>query len=182
MKSLILFLISINISFCQANEFDQTIFVNGKARKATFTRSRSSESWFTRERFFTKSGTVREILSPDTFLIETNSRTEEIKLIGLLDVSSLNNHLSKSTIKQRLQKKYLNKKVKIYKPKSYHDKGLEFNHAYLIQREAIINLEILSHGLGILHDGQEIITPIKNAFVKAMEQAETKNKGLWEKL
>ncbi|MCO4783496.1 MAG: hypothetical protein KC646_14310 [Candidatus Cloacimonetes bacterium] len=182
MKSIIFLLISINIAFSEANEFDQTIFVNGQARKATFTRSKSSESWFSRDRFFTKSGQVIDILSPDTFLIQTESRQEEIKLIGLLDISSLNDHLSKSSIKKQLKKKYLNRKVRIYKPKAYVDKGLDFNHAYIIQKEAIVNLEILSQGLGILHDGQEIITPIKNAFVKAMEQAETKNKGLWEKL
>jgi hypothetical protein len=182
MKNFVFFFISVGISFCQSNEFDQTVFVNGQARKATFIRSQSSESWFSRERFFTKTGRVIDILSPDTFLIETESRNEEIKLIGLLDISSLNNRLSKSSIKKQLEKRYLNKKVKIFKPKVYQEKGLEFNHAYIIQKEAIVNLEILSQGLGILHDGQEIIKPIKNAFVKAMEHAETKNKGLWEKL
>lgn len=182
MKSILFLFLSVSISFCQSNEFDQTIFVNGKARKATFTRSKSSESWFTRKRFYTKSGKIIDILSPDTFLIETGSRAEEIKLIGLLDVSSLNNRLSKSTIKKQLRKKYLNKNVKIYKPKAFQEKGLDFNHAYIIDSDSIVNLEILSNGLGILHDGQEIITPIKSAFVKAMEQAEHKNRGLWEKL
>ncbi|MCJ8344297.1 hypothetical protein MJH12_02065 [bacterium] len=182
MKVLFLLFLTFSSSFSQVNEFTNVVFVNGKARPATFHVSRSSESWFTRERFFTKTGKIVEILSPDTFLIQTDSRLEEVRLIGLLDISAIDQPQLNEIIKKQLRRKYLNKKVKIFKPKVFEEKGLEFNHAYLIKKEAILNLEILQQGLGIVHDGQEIYRPIRSAFIKAMEDAEKRNKGLWRRL
>ncbi|PCJ20415.1 MAG: hypothetical protein COB02_05110 [Candidatus Cloacimonadota bacterium] len=182
MIKIFIFLIITSLSFTQNNQFNQTIFVNGKARKATFKVSRSSESFFNRENFFIKKGKIIEIISPDTFLIQNSSRLEEIKLIGLLDISTLQQKNLSKSIKNKITRKYLNNKVTIYKPKNYKDKGLDFNHAYLIKKDIIINLDILKQGLGIIHDGQEIFKPLKQIFVQSMEQAEKKKRGLWGKL
>jgi hypothetical protein len=177
----ILALFALNNSLYAADDAVKgTVIVGGVPREVQYEVKRTNAALFPREDYLQKTGRIIEVNGPNRVLVETGGRTEEFQLIGLMDISPVFNPDLRKNLTEEIAKRYKRKNAKIYIPKAYQELGLEFNHAFLISEQALINSEILENGLGVIADAQNFYYPLKEFFTAKMHEAAEKKIGLWK--
>ena len=181
MKHLLTILLSIILTSpaFTNEEVKGMVFVGGKPLKANYKVSKSSSNLFNRTDFHHKTGTIVEVEGPNVFSVDTGSKKESFKLIGLMDMSPSINKKLRSSLTNRLHKKYARQRVKIYVPKRLSDDTVYPRPAYVISRQKLVNSEILKAGLGILPDELPHAGLLAPELKRVMDEAANKKVGLW---
>lgn len=157
-----------------------TVIVGGVPREVQYNVTKTNFALFPKEDYLQKTGNIVEVRGPNSVLVKTGNITEEFQLIGIMDISPVFNPDLRKNLTTELAKRYEKKKAKIYIPKNYLELDLEFNHAFLITNQSLINAEILENGLGVMAEDQDFYYPLKEFFATKMHEAADKKLGLWK--
>lgn len=160
-------------------EFDAKVMVGGNVRKARYKISHTRQNLFDRKEYSSNSGKVIKVLGPNRFLVQTDSRTQEFVLIGLMDLSPGINGSLRTRLMQKISRIYLGKELRFYTPKDFKDQGLSYNHAYVLQGEKMVNNHLLKEGLGIVPANLKIKPLFKEHFHKLTEKAASEGQGIF---
>ncbi|MEE2923574.1 MAG: thermonuclease family protein [bacterium] len=158
-------------------QIESVIFVNGKARKANYSVSKTKKALFSRERYSQKTARLIEVVSPNVLRVDNSGRQEEVQLLGLMDMSPKAHGKMRAEIQKQISHKLNNKSLKIYTPKSASKE--EYNHSYIMVGKTLVNSELLREGLGVMTPNSSIDPLLLPQFKKLMNEAVKKQRGIW---
>ena len=158
-------------------QIESVIFVNGKARKANYSVSKTKKALFSRENYTQKTARLVEVVSPNVLRIENSGRQEEVQLIGLMDMSPKAHGKMRAEIQKKISRKLNNKSLKVYTPKNASKE--EYNHSYIMVGKILVNSELLREGLGVMTPDSSVDPLLLPQFEKFMNEAVEKQRGVW---
>jgi len=158
-------------------QIESVIFVNGKARKANYSVSKTKKALFSREKYTQKTARLIEVVSPNILRVENSGRQEEVQLLGLMDMSPKAHGKMRAEIQKKISRKLNNKSLKIYTPKNASKE--EYNHSYIMVGKVLVNTELLREGLGVMTPDSSVDPLLLPQFEKFMNEAVEKQRGVW---
>ncbi len=161
----------------QSEQIESVIFVNGKARKANYSISKTKKALFSRKKYTQKTARLVEVVSPNVLRIENSGRQEEVQLLGLMDMSPKAHGKMRAEIQRKINNKLNNKSLKIFTPKNSSKE--DYNHAYVMVGKTLVNIELLREGLGIMTPDSPVDPLLLPQFEKYMNEAVNKQRGVW---
>ena len=176
----ILYFLFLQSPFAEETQVEGVVFVGGEARSALYTVKSQTKSLFSRDKFSARTGNVVGVPAANVLRVQTPNRTEELVLIGLIDVSpTMNPNLRKSLISS-MTKKFLNQRVQIYSPKDFKNHGLFPGHGFAIINDRLVQAELLEQGLGITSHSRDYEPELLREFQKLMLDATENHRGIWK--
>ena len=161
----------------QTGQIESVIFVNGKARKASYSVSKTTKALFSRAKYSQKVARLIEVVSPNVIRIDNSGKQEEVQLLGLMDMSPKAHGKMRAEIQRKIRHKLGDKPLKIYTPR---DASMEaHNHAYVMVGKTLVNSELLREGLGVMTSDSSIDPLLLPQFEKFMNEAVNKQRGVW---
>ena len=158
-------------------QIESVIFVNGKARKANYSVSKTKKALFSRDKYTQKTARLVEVVSPNLIRIENSGHQEEVQLLGLMDMSPKAHGKMRAKIRRKISNKLNNKSLKIYTPKNASKE--EYNHSYVMVGKILVNTELLREGLGVMTPDSSVDPLLRPQFEKLMNEAVQKQRGVW---
>jgi len=176
---LTLFSILLVPAFPGEKQVEGLVFVGGQARPAIYTVKSSQQSMFSREKYSVRSGKVVGVASPNTLRVQTPQRTEEVILIGMMDLSGTTNQQLRSHLMSTLTNRFLHREVKVFHPREYENWNLLPNHGFVISGNRLVQAELLEDGLGFSSHSKSFEPELMAEFHNLMQVAVQKGKGVF---